>query len=187
MKSQNSTKILIVTISVLIILILGWLIYYYLKNQSSAVPLSTSSPSPKVKSSPTFSLSPTPTPSATPSAGISPAISPEENLEIYKIPSGETYEISSKADTNGDGKDEILVVTKTNDDKHHAYILSSDGKVIYDNKNLGQKPLRITTQIYGAREQYPSWMLIFTEESGNLAFIHWNGAVYEIPQDNLGI
>lgn len=96
--------------------------------------------------------------------------------------------MQSTADTNGDSKDETLVITKMASGKYHAYVLSFDGKSLFDNKELDRKPVRIATQIYDAsKETYLSWMLVFTENSGDLAFIHWNGTKYEIPQNELGI
>ena len=129
----------------------------------------TSTPSPQLSSSPILS----PTPSPVTSGG---------QID-YKIPDGETYVISSTADTNGDKKDETLVVTKKTESKYHLYILSAEGKSLYDNPELLQKPVRIATQIYDpTKETYLSWMLVFTEQSGNLIFVHWNGNSYEIPQ-----
>ena len=86
-----------------------------------------------------------------------------------------------------DGKEEILVITQQANGKYHAYILSEDkASILYDNKELDQKPLRIGLQIYDSEVDYPSWMLVFTEQSGNLAFIHWDGTQYIIPE-SLGI
>jgi len=165
---------------VLIFIILG-AIGYYIYRLSQPNPVSSPSPSPSPKTSKLTSPSPTISPT------LSPTISPTKSGDNFQIPTGEIYLISSKADTNGDGKEEILVITQKTNNKFHAYVLSSDGKNLFDNPDLGQKPLRIATQIYATGEKYPSWMLVFTEESGNLAFIHWNGTRYEIPKENLGI
>jgi hypothetical protein len=71
--------------------------------------------------------------------------------------------------------------------KYHAYILSNDDQILWENKELDRPPVRIATQTYNTNENYLSWMLVFTEQSGDLAFIHWNGHEYEIPQNELGI
>lgn len=125
--------------------------------------------------------SPSARPSINPSLDISPTAS---SLTDYKVPDGEKFVISSNADTNGDAKDEVLVITSQTSGKYHAYILSSDGQSLFDNKELLKKPLRIGTQTFDpAKESYLSWMLVFSENSGDLAFIHFNGTQYEIPQN----
>lgn len=184
-KSPPGTKIAIVISSLLVLATLGYVGYILIKSQNSTREISqSSSPSPKIsaKLSSSPRVSPSPTPSA--SSQISPSAI---DYNALHIPEGETYFMSSAADTNGDSKDETLVITKTSAGKYHAYVLSSDGKSLFDNKDLGQKPLRIATQTYDStKETYLSWMLVFTEESGNLALIHWNGTAYEIPP-NMGI
>ena len=118
--------------------------------------------------SPSPSLLPSPSPSGTPD---------------YKIPTGETFSIASTADTNGDKKDETLVITKISTGKYHAYILDSTGQSLFDNKELLDRPIRIATQTYDpSKESYLSWMMVFSENSGQVAFIHWTGTAYEIPQ-----
>jgi hypothetical protein len=92
--------------------------------------------------------------------------------------------MASTNDTNGDSKDENLVITKISDDKYHLYVLSNDGTVLFDDKTLTKKPVRIGTQIYDpTTEIFLSWVLIFTENSGDLAILHWNGTKYEIPKN----
>lgn len=185
MQAAKSSKILLIVIILIIIAILSGIFYYSWK-------LGKNTPSTLVTSGPTaFTASPEfkqSSPFSTTSPIISPTTSPTQSSVNYQIPPGETFEISSKADTNDDGKEETLVVTKMTSGKYHAYVLSYDNTaILFDNKALTQKPLRIATQVYNEGEKYPSWMLVFTEQSGNLAFIHWNGLKYEIPQENLGI
>lgn len=108
------------------------------------------------------------------------------SADIYQVPAGETYIKSSIADTNGDKKKETLVVTKNKLKKYHAYVLTVDGKKIFDNAELLQAPVRIDLISFNQGESYKTWMLVFTEDSGNLAYIHWNGTKYEIPE-NIGI
>ena len=181
-KMSGETKTLLVILVIVIIGAIGFVSYTIYKAQKT--PSSESSPTPaesiKISGSPTAATSL----SISPSPAISSSPSGTPNLQI---PEGETYVISSTADTNGDGKDETLVITKLNN-KYHAYILSNDGKSLWDNKELDRKPVRIATQTYdSSKETYLSWMLVFTEQSGDLAFIHWNGTTYEIPQNELGI
>lgn len=185
MQNSKTPKTLLIIVIILILLILGGIGYYFWKIQKQINNTPDTINSNLRSASPTLSSGASPSSSISPT--VSPTISPKSSSDNFQIPQGETYEISSKADTNGDSKEETLVVTKKADGKYHAYILSVDGAKLFDNQDLGQKPLRIATQIYGANEKYVSWMLVFTEESGSLAFIHWNGTKYEIPQDNLGI
>lgn len=179
-----TSKIILIVIIVIIIIVFGYLGYLIWKSENRQSPQATSSPSSESSTSP--NISPKFSSSISPSPAISPTTSPTSETS-YQIPQGETYEISSKADTNGDGKEEILVITKKANGKYHAYVLSADGAKLFDNQDLGQKPVRIAIQTYNEGEKYVSWMLVFTEQSGSLAFIHWNGQKYEIPQDNLGI
>jgi len=182
MSSQPKTsKIFLGIIVFLVIVVLGWMVYFLWKNESgpaitaSSTPTTTKSPKTTLSSSPKTSLSPSPKTSSS-------------SIPIdYKVPTGETYLMSSQADTNGDGKIETLVITTAANNKYHAYVLSLDGATLYDNKDLGQKPLRIADTTYSETDKSSSWMLVFTEESGSLAIIRWNGTQYEIPQDNLGI
>jgi hypothetical protein len=176
-----SSRIALIIITVLVIGALGFVGFILIKNQSKSSNGSGITPTQSLKVSgspevsPSLSLSPSPSASATPNTNL-------------QIPDGETLVMSSTADTNGDEKDETLVVTKMTSGKYHAYILSSDGKILFENKELNQKPVRIATQTYDvSKETFLSWMLVFTEQSGNLAFIHWNGTAYEIPANGEGI
>ncbi len=179
-KSNPLKTILIVLVLVVVFAVIGYFIYrsFYPKRSNEA---STSSPSPII--SPSGGIS-SPTPSPTPSALASPLTS---GTPDYKVPADETYTMSSVADTNGDTKDETLVITKQKDGKYHVYVLSSDGQSLFDSKDMPQKPVRISTQTYDStKEVYLSWMMIFTENSGEFAFVHWNGSAYEIPE-SLGL
>ena len=181
-RMSTGTKSLLVILVIVVVAAVGFVIYTIYKSgkiPSSGVSLSPNT-SAKISSSPKTSGSP----KISPSANISPSPSGSVNLQI---PEGETLVTSSTADTNGDGKDETLVITKLNG-KYHVYILSADGAVLWENKELDRKPTRIATQTYdSSKETYLSWMLIFTENSGDLTFIHWNGTKYEIPQNESGI
>lgn len=182
-EQAKTSKILLVIIIILAIVLLSWIGFYFFKNNKTSQ--ITSTPSPKLSTS-------TITPNSTSSSLLSPSpvLSPSPTAatsSTYQIPAGETYLLSSMADTNGDGKDETLVVTAMSSGKYHVYVLSSTGANLFDDKTFTQKPLRIATQAYDTNEKYPSWMLIFTEQSGNLALIHWNGRAYEIPRNELGI
>lgn len=181
-KKSKANKAVITLLIIVTLGVLGYIGYIFYKSNTTPATGQNQSPSPING----LKLSGTPKISPSPSIGSpSPSISP--SAIDYKVPEGETYLMSSTADTNSDSKDETLVVTTTKDGKYHAYVLSSDGKSLFDNPDLGQKPLRIATQTYDAsKESYLSWMIVFTEQSGNLAFIHWNGTQYEIPQ-NMGI
>lgn len=114
--------------------------------------------------------SPTPTVAATPD---------------YRLPTGETYVTSSAEDTNGDGKLETLVISAQTDGKFHAYVLSNEKTVLFETKDLTKKPARIDTQVYKTGESYDSWMVVMSENSSDLFFIHWNATTYEIPQDTI--
>lgn len=179
-RTQASSKIIIIILAILTIGALSYSGYVLLKPVKTDLTTENSpTPSESVKISPS--------PTISPSASISPFPSPSSTPD-YKVPEGETYVIASAADTNGDSKEEILVITKMPSGKFHAYILSSEGSSLFDNKELVKKPVRIAVQTYDtSKESYLSWMLVFTEQSGDLAFIHWNGTVYEIPQNELGI
>ena len=179
-RKNNQAKGLVIGIIILTLISFSYIGYTIWKSPgvSTSTPLTLmpspqtnpeSSPSPKLSSSP--ELSPTPSPASS-GARID-----------YQVPQDETYVISSTADTNGDNKDETLVITKKTTGKYHLYILSTEGKSLYDNQEILQKPVRVATQIYEpTKETYLSWMLVFTEQSGNLIFVHWNGTQYEIPQ-----
>lgn len=180
--APKSSKILLGIIIALVVIVLGWVVYSMWQNDGSPT-IATASPTPSSSKSSETTISPTPKSSISPSPTTSPTSS---NID-YKIPSGETYIVSAQDDTNGDNQKETLVVTSETNGKYHAYILSADGAILYDNKELGLKPLRIATTKYNADDKNVSWMLVFTEESGSLAIIRWNGQTYEIPQDNLGI
>ncbi len=171
---------LIVLIILVAFLGSGYFLYKSFAPQKSG---QGSSPSPILRTS-----SPSPSPSSKNSPLASPSISPSPSATPnYQVPANESYVMSSAADTNGDKKEEILVITKQADGKYHAYVLSNDNKSLFDTKNMPQKPVRIATQTYDfAKESYLSWMLVFSENSGDLAFIHWNGSAYEIPQ-SLGL
>lgn len=185
MKPSNSPKIFMAVIVIIIVAVLITLAYFYLKNQgASEISTAPTKPAAKTSGSPKTTPSVTFSPKISSTISPTPAVTPSADL---KIPAGETYLLSSKAETNGDGKDETLVITQLSDGKYHAYILTSSGAVVFDDKTLNQKPLRIAAQKYASNENYLSWMLVFTEQSGNLAFIHWNGTKYEIPQNELGI
>ena len=174
-KHNPLKTILIVLVLVVAFAAIGYLIYrsFYPKESEET---STSLPSPTISPS---GVTSSPKLSSTPSALVSPSPS---GTPDYKVPTDETYVMSSVADTNGDTKDETLVITKQNNGKYHIYILSADGNNLFDDKTLDRKPTRIATQTYdSSKESYLSWMLIFSENSGDLAFIHWNGSKYEIP------
>lgn len=186
-KPTPGSKMAIIVLIILVVLIfsfMGWQVFklkgsseFMLGPQDTTPSLELPSPSRSPKASPGTSSSPSP--SASPS--------PTSTLESYKIPFGETYVNASVADTNGDSKDETLVVTQMSGGKYHVYVLSATGEILFDDKTFVKKPLRIATQIYDpAKESYLSWMLVFVEQSGDLAFIHWNGTKYEIPQ-SIGI
>ncbi len=128
---------------------------------------SIATPSPKLSA---LTLSPTPTPTTTPD---------------YKVPMGETYIASSSADTNGDGKEETLVISRQTDSLYHIYVLSADKVIVFENKNLPKQPARVSTQKYDPAETFISWILVMSENSGDLFFIHWNGTAYEIPQGSI--
>lgn len=146
---------------------------------------------PKVETTPDLTNKIKGSPSTAPTIAVSikPSTTPSVNATPdYKVPSNEIYLMNSAADTNGDGKEEILVITRMVSTKYHAYVLDADGKVVFDNKELDRPPVRIATQTYDStKETYLSWMLVFIENSGELAFIHWNGTKYEIPQQDVGI
>jgi len=174
-KHNPLKTILIVLILVVVFALIGYLIFrtFYPKGSEET---STSSPPPIISPSGVIS-SPTSSPTSSALASPSPTGTPD-----YQVPSDETYVISSLADTNGDTKDETLVITKQKDGKYHLYVLSSDNQSLFDSKDMPQKPVRISTQTYdSSKEAYLSWMLIFSENSGDLAFVHWNGTKYEIP------
>lgn len=179
-KTSGGTKVLIITIAILVVGGLSYSGYILFKspresNETNISPL------------PSTSAKISGVPSISPSSPVSPSPSPSANID-YKVPEGETFTSASTADTNGDGKDETLVITKMTDGKYHVYVLSSTGSSLFDNKELTKKPVRIALQTYDStKESYLSWMLVFTEQSGDLAFIHWNGTAYEIPQNDLGI
>jgi len=175
-KHNPLKTILIVLVLLGAFIAISYLIYrsFYPKKSNEA---STSSPSQIISPSGVTS-SPNLSPSPSALASPSPSGTPD-----YKVLADETYTMSSVADTNGDTKDEILVITKQKDGKYHVYVLSSDGQSLFDSKDMPQKPVRISTQTYDpTKEAYLSWMMIFSENSGDLAFIHWNGTAYEIPQ-----
>lgn len=175
-KSNPFKTILIILILVVVLVAIGYLIFRSLYPKESSES-STLSPSPAISPS-GATISPTLSPSPSALASPSPSGTPD-----YKVPAGEIYTLSSAADTNGDTKDETLVVTKQKDSKYHVYVLSSDGQSLFDSKDMPQKPVRISTQTYDpSKEAYLSWMLVFSENSGDLAFIHWNGSKYEIPE-----
>lgn len=181
-KKRKSPVFLYILIIALILFVFGWIVYELSKN--ILAPKTSTTPTPSSSKS-ASSTKKSPSPSMT--SILSPSVSPSPSVSVLKIPAGETYELSSQADTNGDGNMETLVTTRKPDNKYHAYVLSKDGTTLFDNPDLGMKPLRIALQTYSEKEKYLSWMLVFTEESGSLAFIHWNGTKYEIPKDDLGI
>ena len=184
-RTSSSSKILITIILILALAAFGYVGYLLYKNAnnsgSEATSLSTPEENTKVSSSPNIS----PSLNISPSMSLSASPSASANMQI---PAGETFVLSSNADTNGDGKEEILVVTQMSNNKYHAYVLSDTGQILFENKELSLKPVRIATQTYDpSKESFLSWMMVFTEQSGSLAFIHWNGTKYEIPQENSGI
>lgn len=185
MGPSKTSKVVLVIIGILVLIVFIYLGYIITKGQKESNNIEVLPSVNKSKLS-----SPTNSASISPSANLSPTPSPTSSVSIkdlYKIPDGEAFVISSKADSNGDKNDETLVITEKADKKIHAYVLSSKDEVLFDIADLGQKPVRIETPKYGEKENFVSWMLIFTEDSGNLAFIHWNGTKYEIPQENLDI
>jgi len=181
-KMSGGTKALIIIIA---ILVLAGLTYsgYLLFKPPAALTETNISPIPsisaKISGRPFYSPSPL----------ISPSPSPSPSAKIdYQVPEGETLINHSTADTNGDGQEETLVITKMANGKYHVYVLSSAGSSLFDNQELTKKPIRIALQTYDStKDSFLSWMLVFTENSGDLAFIHWNGTAYEIPQNELGI
>jgi len=155
----------------------GYFVYQkYTPSQKAVSPkvlptkiVDSSNQSPILKPSPSPLASPSPLVSATPD---------------YKVPAGETYVTSSTADTNGDNKTETLVVSAQNDGKFHIYVLDNTSSIVFENKNMPAKPIRISTQAYDpTKEGYLSWMLVMSENSGDLFFVHYNGTAYEIPQN----
>lgn len=182
--APQTSKILIGIIIALVVIVLGWVVYSMLKNEGGPT-IGTTVPTPSSALTPSGSPNLSPSPKS--SVSSSPQMTPSSNASLYKVPAGETYIVSAQDDTNGDNQKETLVVTSETNGKYHAYVLSSEGAILYDNKELGLKPLRITTTKYNADDKNVSWMLVFTEESGSLAIIRWNGQTYEMPQDNLGI
>lgn len=188
MTNQKTPKIFLGIIVLVVLLVLIGVFYYSTKSQKElAKRAAQTSPSPTI-SIPLPEVSPAKT--ASPSPNPSPSVNPSTSADIknqYHLPQEETFIISSKADTNGDSKEETLVVTQITDSKYHLYIFSAEGAKLYDNQDLAQKPVRISTQKYKSEDNYVSWMLIFTEQSGNLAFIRWNGTKYEIPQEQWGV
>lgn len=176
-QKRTSAKVLIVLIIILVLGAIGYAGYVlFMPVPTGQSNVGFTPTSLKIVNSPSPSVSASLTPSASPSQNPSPT-----NSQDYKVPEGETYVSSSTADTNGDSKEEILVITKLTNGKYHAYVLTSDGQVIFENKELAKKPIRIMTQTFDVSESYLSWMLVFTEQSGDLAFVHWNGTTYEIP------
>src|SRR3990167_343523 len=132
-KMSGGTKALIVILVILVLVGLGYIGYtIYNTNQTKTSGIQ-SSPSPnlsvKISGSPIASTSP----KISPSGVLSP--SPSGNIDM-KIPEGETYVIHSTADTNGDSKDETLVITKMASGKYHVYILSTDRTILWENKTL---------------------------------------------------
>ena len=184
---SKSNKIIIIILIVLAITTFAFVFIYSAKSQNKTITNPVVTPVSKITTSPSSSISLSkPTMSPTISPNLSPSPAPTATPDL-KIPSGEKLVMSGTEDTNGDGKKETLVITEKTDKKIHAYILSSAGASIYDVPDLGQKPVRIATQKYSDTDNFKSWMLIFTEESGSLAMIHWNGTKYEIPTNEGGI
>lgn len=184
---NHSSKILIAGLVILILAAAGFFTFYFwpksVDNSSVAEEEETgatgaaatkeSTPSSTSTTSPT---TPSTTKTTTPSATTATS-----TADQYQVPKGETYFMSSADDTNGDGKKETLVITQRKDKKYHLYVLSSKGKKIFDNSELLKPPLRINLAKYDPSEKYSSWVLIFSEQSGEMTYIHWNGAEYEIP------
>lgn len=176
-RMSAGTKILIIFLIILVLAVLVYIGLLLFRTKpvetgeliispipSESLPVSSSPGSP----SPTFaSTSPSP-------------------LLNYKIPQGETFVIASTGDTNGDGKEETLVITQMNNGKYHLYVLANDGTSIYDNKELTRKPIRVALQTYDStKESFLSWMLVYVENSADLSFIHWNGTAYEMLTQGL--
>ncbi len=180
-RKSTGVKILIFLLVLITLGVIGYS-YYVLFGPGSKTETDTSTNlNDKIKGSP--SVAPTIKSSPTLLATPSPVGTPD-----YKVPTNEVYLMHSSADTNGDSKEETLVITRMNTTKYHAYVLDAGGEIVYDNKLLDRPPVRIATQTYDStQESYLSWMLVFIENSGELAFIHWNGTKYEIPQLNSGI
>src|SRR3990167_9232418 len=141
-KMSGGTKALIVILIILVLAGLGYVGYTIYNADKSG---QTSGPSPSPSTSVKISGSPvsTSSPKVSPSSVISP--SPSGNIDL-KIPEGETYVTSSTADTNGDGKDESLVITKMASGKYHIYILSADGAILWEDKTLDRVPVRIRSE-----------------------------------------
>ncbi len=178
-KTSGGTKALIIIIAILVLAGLIYSGYILFKQPVTESGQTNASPIPsnslKISGEPSINLSSLATPSPSPSGTI--------DYNALKIPEGETFANVSTADTNGNGKDETLVITKMTNGKYHVYVLSNDGNSLFDNKELTKKPVRIALQTYDStKESFLSWMLVFTENSGDLVFIHWNGTTYEIPQ-----
>lgn len=184
-RTSSSAKILITITLILVLGAFGYVGYLLYKNAYPSSNKTSSIPTPEENTKNSDSPNISPSSNVSPSVSLSASPSASANLHI---PDGETLVLSSPADTNGDGKEEILVVTQMANNKYHAYVLSNTSQIIFENKELSQKPVRIATQTYDpSKESFLSWMMVFTEQSGNLAFIHWNGTKYEIPQENSGI
>lgn len=114
-------------------------------------------------------------------------VSEAESLPLVdlKIPSEEVLILSSQADTNGDGEEEILVITKIlANQRIHFYILGSEGQKLFDKPDALEYPLRIELRKIG-EEEYDSFFLVFTE-TGEGFSIHWNGEKYIIPESEKG-
>ncbi len=173
-RTSRGTKILITIIIVLVVATLFYVGFTLFKSSTpveSTEKILTPIPSSSTKISSSPIASPTPV--------ISP--SPSPNAGDLKVPAGETLVSATAGDTNGDGKDETLVITKMPGGVYHLYVLSSSGTSLFDNKQQTRNPIRIALQTYDStRETYLSWMLVFTEQSGDLSFVHWNGTAYEL-------
>ncbi|MBM2820399.1 MAG: hypothetical protein HW405_159 [Candidatus Berkelbacteria bacterium] len=181
-RNPGANKALIILLVIIIVAVIGYVLYILIRPTSDDLTGAQASPTPsKIINSPSASGSSNI--STSPSITALPTPTGTQN---YKVPEGETFVAASTADTNGDGKEETLVITKMTNGKYHAYILTPTGENLFDNKEMTKKPVRIVTQTFDSSESYLSWMLVFTEQSGDLAFIHWTGTKYEIPA-SLGI
>src|SRR3990172_4357542 len=125
-KTSAGKKVLMVLVIILIIAGLGFIGYTLFWQNKSEIEIKAS-PSPLTSTK--ISGTPSILPSVSPSLSVSPSPS---GTPDYKIPTGETFVMVSTNDTNGDGKDENLVITKMTSDKYHVYILSADGQVLFD-------------------------------------------------------
>lgn len=183
---NHSSKILVAGLVILTLAAAGFFTFYFWpktvdNNTAAEKETGATGTAPTEETAPSAGSTASPTTPSTSKATTPSATTATSAADQYQVPKGETYFMSSADDTNGDGKKETLVITQRKDKKYHLYVLSSKGKKIFDNSELLKPPLRINLAKYDPSEKYSSWVLIFSEQSGEMAYLHWNGAEYEIP------